>query len=245
MTLSLHATRPRIAVVEDDQDLLDSTLEYLQAGGYPAWGSGSAEAFYKRFSIEPVDVVVLDIGLPGEDGIAVANHLRGLADITVIIVSAHHALEDRLAGLKAGADRYLVKPVDFGELVANIEAVGRRSAHPAAAAAAQAERGAQQADLWRLSKQDWSLTTPEGKTLVLTSSEFTLLHYLFSAKGEPVPKKTISNKLFGPRILNGNERIDVLLARLRKKSLAALGQPLPVKTAHHVGYAFTASSICE
>ena len=99
----------------------------MQASGYPVWGVGSAEAFYKRYLFDPVELLILDIGLPGEDGISVAQHLRELPQLTVIIVSARNAVDDRLAGLRAGADRYLVKPVDFAELVANIETIDRRS----------------------------------------------------------------------------------------------------------------------
>ncbi|MDP2852107.1 MAG: response regulator transcription factor [Gallionella sp.] len=131
MTSHMHEMLARIAVVEDDADLLDTMLEYLKIQGYPAWGVRNAEDFYRRFAADVVDVVVLDIGLPGEDGISVARHLRDLPDLTIIIVSARDALDDRLVGLKAGADRYLVKPVNLIELVANIEAVGRRPAHPA------------------------------------------------------------------------------------------------------------------
>lgn len=246
MTSRMPEIPVRIAVVEDDADLLNTMLEYLQIQGYPAWGVRNAEDFYRRFTVDVVDVVVLDIGLPGEDGISAARHLRELPNLTIIIVSARDALDDRLAGLKAGADRYLVKPVDLAELVANIEAVGRRPAHPAALPAAERIReGAPQAGLWRLAKQGWRLTGPDGKALGLTAREFLLLKCLFEANGETVPRKVIADKIIGTRIFNSDERLDVMLARLRKKCAATLGQPLPVKTAHQVGYAFTAPVVIE
>lgn len=236
----------RIAVVEDDADLLNTMLEYLQIQGYPAWGVCNAEDFYRRFAVDVVDVVVLDIGLPGEDGISAARHLRELPNLTIIIVSARDALDDRLAGLKAGADRYLVKPVDLAELAANIEAVGRRPAHPAALPAAEQIREEKpQAGFWRLAKQGWRLTGPDGKALGLTAREFLLLKCLFEANGETVPRKVIADKIIGPRIFNSDQRLDVMLARLRKKCAATLGQSLPVKTAHQVGYAFTAPIAIE
>jgi DNA-binding response OmpR family regulator len=129
---SPSVTPPQIAVVEDDADLLASMLDYLHALGYPAWGVGSAEAFYKQLHMSPVDVLVLDIGLPGEDGLQLAAWVNRRVDLTVIIVSARDRLQDRLDGLAAGADRYLVKPVDLAELVANIDAAWRRSATTAA-----------------------------------------------------------------------------------------------------------------
>jgi DNA-binding response OmpR family regulator len=235
MSESPAKNSPRIAVVEDDRDMRDTTLEYLHAHGYTAWGVDSAEGFYRRLAVDPVDLVVLDIGLPGEDGISVAQHLRELPQLTVIIVSARNAIDDRLAGLSAGADRYLVKPIDFAELVANIEAVARRTNH-----AATAHQQTQQ-DLWQLEKQTWKLIAPDGKSLTLTSHEYVFLNCLFEAEGKIVPKKIISDLVFGVRALNSRERLDVQLARLRKKGRAAFGQPLPIKTVHQLGYTFTAA----
>lgn len=243
MTSHIHDKLARVAVVEDDADLRDNMLEYLQVQGYPVWGVGNAEDFYRRFAVDVVDVVVLDIGLPGEDGISAARHLRELPNLMVIIVSARDALEDRLAGLKAGADRYLVKPVDLAELVANIEAVGRRPATISAMGRIQEEKP--KTVLWRLAKQGWRLTGPDGKVLGLTAREFLLLKCLFEANGETVPRKLIADKIIGARVFNSDERLDVMLARLRKKCAATLGQPLPVKTAHQVGYAFTAPAVIE
>ena len=246
MTSHMHEMLTRIAVVEDDTDLLDTMLEYLKIQGYPAWGVCNAEDFYRRFAADAVDVVVLDIGLPGEDGISVARHLRELPNLTVIIVSARDALNDRLAGLKAGADRYLVKPVDLAELVANIEAVGRRPAHPASnSAMGKIQEEKPKTGLWRLAKQDWRLIGPDEKALDLTAREFFLLTCLFEAKGETVSKRLIADKIIGPHIFNSDERLDVMLARLRKKCLTTLGQPLPIKTVHQVGYAFTAPAVIE
>lgn len=246
MTSHMPEMSARIAVVEDDTDLLDTMLEYLKAQGYPAWGVCSAEEFYRRFAVDAVEVVVLDIGLPGEDGISAARHLRELPNLTVIIVSARDGMDDRLAGLKAGADRYLVKPVNLAELVANIEAVGRRPAHPASnSATGRIQEEKPKNGLWHLAKQDWRLTEPGGKALDLTAREFLLLKCLFEANGETVSKRAIADKIIGPRILNSDERLDVMLARLRKKCMTTLMQPLPVKTVHQVGYAFTAPAVIE
>jgi len=246
MTSQLPAILPRIAVIEDDSDLLDSTLEYLLALGYHAWGVCSAEDFYNRFSVDVVDVVVLDIGLPGEDGLGVVRHLCASPRLTVIIVSARDTLDDRLAGLKAGADRYLVKPVNLAELVANIETVWRRSTHPHFNhPAEQLQEEKTKAGHWHLSKQDWCLTGPKGNSINLTAREFYLLNCLFEAKGEIVTKCSISDTIIGSRVFNGCERLDVLLARLRKKCVANLGLSLPIKTVNQIGYVFTAPALIE
>ena len=89
------------------------------------------------------------------------------------------------------------------------------------------------------------MIAPDGKALALTSHEYILLSCLFEFKGEIAPKKTITDKIFGMRALNSAERLDVQLARLRKKSALAFGQPLPIKTVHLQGYSFTAPSVIE
>lgn len=126
MTPAALSAKPKVAVVEDDADLRDSTLDFLTALGYPVWGVGSGEALYQRLADDPVDVVVLDVELPGEDGFSIAGKLQGAADLAIVMVTGRGALDDRLTGLSSGADTYLVKPVNLRELAANIDAVARR-----------------------------------------------------------------------------------------------------------------------
>lgn len=238
-------TKPRIAIVEDDVDQLQSLEEFLLDAGYQVWGAGSAEAFYRRFMASPVDVVILDIGLPGEDGLAVAALLKDKPDVAVIILSARDALSDRLSGLRAGADRYLVKPVNLLELAANIDAVANRLALKAAPAPGgdSPRSGANQPrEPWRLALQDWVLSSPQGKALHLTTHELVLLQCLIKAQGQAVSKKELTGQIFGPRAQNGSERLNLLVTRLRKKATEALTEPLPLKTLHQIGYAFTAAA---
>jgi DNA-binding response OmpR family regulator len=232
----------RIALVEDDPDLRLSTEEYLTQAGYSVWGAGSAEAFYRRFTADPVDVVLLDIGLPGEDGLGVAGLLKSNPNVAIIILSARDGLDDRLAGLHAGADRYLVKPVNLAELVANIDAVAKRLVLSAARPILELPRPVldHNTSQWRLNLQSWLLASPSGQTMQLTAREFALLHRLIKVQGQAVPKKELADEIFGQRIANAADRLNVLITRLRKKAEAQLSDPLPIKTAHQIGYAFTA-----
>ena len=239
-------SKPSIAIVEDDSDQLHSIEEFLLDSGYSVWGAGSAEAFYKGFTVQPVDVVLLDVGLPGEDGLSVASLLKSRPEVVVIILSARDSLDDRLAGMRAGADRYLVKPVNLLELAANIDATASRLAprtavDPAGSLAAAAVPAAKAA-CWVLAMKDWVLSSPQGKCLQLTTHEFMFLQQLLRANGQPVPKRDLSTHLFGARAQNGAERLNLLLTRLRKKAAEAFSEPLPVKTLHQIGYAFTAAA---
>ncbi|CAN7348351.1 MULTISPECIES: response regulator transcription factor [Acidovorax] len=239
-------SKPSIAIVEDDSDQLHSIEEFLLDSGYSVWGAGSAEAFYKGFTVQPVDVVLLDLGLPGEDGLSVASLLKSRPEVGVIILSARDSLDDRLAGMRAGADRYLVKPVNLLELAANIDATASRLAPRTAVDPAGSLIAATipvaKAACWVLAMKDWVLSSPQGKCLQLTTHEFMFLQQLLRADGQPVPKRDLSTHLFGARAQNGAERLNLLLTRLRKKAAEAFSEPLPVKTLHQIGYAFTASA---
>ena len=237
--------KPRIAIVEDDTDQLHNIEEFLLDCGYDVWGVGSAEAFYKGFTLHPVDVVILDVGLPGEDGLSVASLLKSKPEVGVIILSARDSLTDRLAGMRAGADRYFVKPVNLLELAANIDATASRLLPTAAAMVGgqtAAVPSAVPAASWVLAAKDWALTSPQGKCLRLTTHELMFMQQLIRADGQPVSKRDLSNHLFGSRAQNGAERLNLLLTRLRKKAAEAFDEPLPVKTLHQIGYAFAAEA---
>lgn len=242
----------RIAVVEDEVDLRDNMLDFLESCGYDVWGVGNANELYRQMLVRPVDAVILDVGLPGEDGFSVARHLRRMENLLLIIVSARTALDDRLTGLSCGADLYLTKPVDFRELHANITAVARRlpgreeadtgslqelSLKPASQPVALSCDGS-----WRLDVTHWRLVSPEGQALSLTAKEFRFVLTLAEANGETVSRSKVAASLGTPGTPSASEsnRIDVLVARLRKKGLQTFGHPLPIKTVTAYGYALSA-----
>lgn len=227
-------TKPRVAIVEDEEDLRDSIIDFLDAHGYPVWGVASGEALYRRWLVEKVDVLVLDVGLPGESGFAVAQHASQLREVAVIILSGRDSVDDRLTGLRCGADRYLVKPVDLRELAANVDAAWR---------ALSSRTSADTPAVWRLDAQKWSLFSPDGKTISLTSKEYQFIRCLIDADGGPVSKAMLAAALGGNMASFDYHRIDLILARLRKKATETTGATLPVKTLQSFGFMFTAQ--CE
>ena len=112
-----------ILIVEDDKDLLQSMVDYLTLKGYNVTGVGSAREFYKSISEQVYAVVILDIGLPDQDGILIAQYIRKNTDMRIIIASARASTNDKIIGREAGADIYLVKPVHFQELVTTIDSL--------------------------------------------------------------------------------------------------------------------------
>lgn len=212
----------RLAVVEDDENLRDSIVDFLLIKGYPAWGVGSAEAFYRRMAIQAIDLLIADIGLPGDDGFTLCRKVQSNG-LPVIILSGRNAPADRIEGLECGANRYLVKPIDLNELVANIEAMRRAAPPPVSPAPAAVTAG------WWLDATHWRLHAPNGRAMELTAKEYALLRCLIEAGDVPIGKHQIAETIWkGP---SAPHRVDVLMSRLRAKCVQTLGEPIPVKTA--------------
>jgi two-component system, OmpR family, response regulator PhoP len=225
-------TALRIHVVEDDEDIRAETVFALGELGFDAEGFGDASSFYKAFAVQPCDIAVVDIGLPGESGLAIVSHLRAVQRrLGLVLVTARGELEDRLLGLREGADAYLVKPVNMMELAETLNAVGRRlmTAPPANAAPAP-----EPAD-WRLLEGDWILGDPEGRRMALTTSERAFLGCLFRQRGTAVSRDDLIRALGGDVFDFNEHRIDAIASRLRRKA-ANVGMRLPLHSVRGTGY---------
>lgn len=222
-----------IAIVEDEEVLREELAFQLRHHGFAVEEFETAAQLYRHLSVSRNTIAVLDIGLDGEDGLSVCRHLRSHdSQIGIVFVTARSSHGDKLTGLSAGADAYLAKPIDVAELVLHLNRLSQRTATIAGDDPAE----------WRLHAHDWTLISPDGIALALTAKEHRLLLLLIQAQGEIVPKRNVIEHIFGSDPVNGDERIDVMLSRLRSKSREALGQPLPIKTAHGIGYAFGAAA---
>lgn len=245
----------RIAVVEDDSDLRETTIAYLQTYFQHVWGSGTAADFYRCFAARPADVVLLDLSLPDEDGLDLAATLQSNNNVNVIIVSGRDSIDSKLNAMQLGADAYFTKPVDLAHLRLSIETIARRrqplatnhthpaaTTHPIHAAETSTAYYIPTNTPWRLVLADWHLLAPNGRSLHLGGREFKLLRRLIEAGGEAVIKDELISELFGTQIDTGPERLAVLVARLRKKTVLCTGLNLPLRTARQIGYAFTAAA---
>lgn len=239
----------RIIVVEDEADLRDDLVEYLDRCGFEVRGASRGAELDRLLDAGPADVIVLDINLPDEDGFSVARRIRAGSPAAIIMLTARSSLIDRVIGLELGADVYLVKPVDFREVEAQIKALMRRmqkgaDSPPAAEHAPPppaAPAGAPPADsrkAWLFDDIEWRIQPPTGGAVPLTATEYKFLSLLVTAPGEAVSRQDISLALTGRDWDPYSRSIDSLVRRLRIKVEERSGCALPVQAVHGVGYAF-------
>ncbi len=223
----------RALIVEDDGKVAGALKAGLAAEGYEAVVSRTGEDGYFRATTEPFDVIVLDLGLPGRDGLEVLSGLRsrGLS-VPVLVLTARDTIEDRVAGLDRGADDYLVKPFAFAELLARLRSLVRRGKADQAGRLVFADL-----ELDPVARE----VRRAGKPVDLTSREFDLLAYLLRHRGQVVSREMLARDVWkepgrGTPIDNV---IDVHITRLRKKIDAEAPEKL-IHTLRGVGFSLKA-----
>jgi len=225
----------RVLVVEDDQDLRESVVEYLNLAGLTACGVGSAAECYHTLNAADWSVVVVDIGLPDQSGYVLVEYIRTNSSMRVIILTARDAIDDRVKGYVSGADNYLVKPVDCRELTAAIVSLAHRQI-----VKTDQPPVLHNAEAWALARSNWTLLAPGEINIALTSKEFQFIQLLTSTPGKAVDRDTLLLKLYLRHDEYTSRSLDSLVRRLRAKIMTATGDSAPIKTAHAVGYCFTA-----
>ncbi len=224
----------RLAVVEDNPDLREELVFHLSRQGHAVTGLADGVALDAHLAAAEVDVLVLDLGLPGEDGLAIAARLRRThPQLAIAMLTARGQLEDRLLGLKTGADIYLVKPVDMRELSAVVESLYRRLHR---VAAAEADTAAQ----WRLDAYTMELRSPARESVMLTPTEFNLMQELAAAAPEPATRARLAEAIGHPEPDFDYRRLETAMSRLRKKIESRCDEGSPLRSARNVGYVFAA-----
>jgi two-component system KDP operon response regulator KdpE len=221
----------RILVVDDDRQLLRALRVTLTARGYDvtlAADAGSAIAAAVR---APPDLVVLDLGLPDMDGAAVIEALRGWSGAPIIVLSARDAGPAMVHTLDIGADDYVTKPFGMDELIARIRAALRRAA-PATSSAVFATRD------FTVDLADKRVTTPDGREIRLTPTEWHLLEVLIRHPGRLVTRTYLLQHVWGPAYESETNLLRVHLANLRRKLEPEPGRPQYLITEPGIGYRF-------
>jgi len=216
----------RVLIVDDEEYFRAPIKAVLDSFGLEVMEAGTAtqmDAVLSRFEI---DIVLLDVNLPGETGLQIASRLKQTRNIEIIMLSAFGEVEHRVSGLTSGADYYLPKPVDIRELLAVIQRCKR---HIPVANASQTA--------WQFQASQWLLITPDGKEHTLSKLERDILNSLISQAGKPVTRKQLYAAMGVPDYHPESRSLDIHITRIRRR-FTTDNYAIPIKTVRNVGYLF-------
>ncbi|MFY9136527.1 response regulator transcription factor [Zwartia sp.] len=218
----------KILIVEDEHDFREGLIELLTLKGFEAAGVGTLSEYHTWVTQHTYDILILDRNLPDGDGVDILKNHQLLKGAGSVILSCEGQPEDRILGLNADADYYLVKPVQFNELLAILNRIVRRLESSAPASSAE----------WLLNIVRWQIITPDQQEMELTRSEFALMSCFVDKPGIVVNRDQIITGLgFNPKVYDAR-RLEVMLRRLRKKLEDAGIEKFPLQTVYGVGLVF-------
>ncbi len=228
MTTTRPAGQIRVLLIDDDEALSALLTEYLGRFGFSVKAAAHPDEGLRALRVDPPDIIVLDVMLPGMDGFAVCRKVRESSRVPIVMLTARGDVTDRVVGLELGADDYLPKPFEARELVARIQAVLRRGAQPdenLRVGALEVSLGARSVSLG-------------GRPLNLTTAEFELLSLFLRNRGRVLTRDRIMELTRGVDWESYDRSIDVLVSRLRQKLGDDARRPVFIKTVHGTGYSF-------
>ncbi len=232
------ATPPNILVVEDDRETRALIAKYLRTNSCNVITAADGREMARMMTDRRVDLLILDVMLPGEDGLSLCRKIRAESQLPIIMLTARGEDVDRIVGLEMGADDYLPKPFNPRELLARINAVLRRQA-AAQTASAAAGASALAFEGWRIDLRLRELRNPEGARVAMTSAEFDLLRTFCERPGRVLSRDSLLDLTQGRSAGSFERSIDVLVSRIRRKIEANPQDPAMIKTVRSGGYMFT------
>ena len=222
---------PTILIVEDDKSIAALVEKNLRAAGFRCLVAQDGEGALARFRAEDPDLLVLDIMLPGVDGIEITRRIRARSAVPILLLTARTDEGDKVLGFEVGADDYLTKPFGTRELVARVRALLRRAVP--AVRETVLERGALRIDPGRRAIER------DGEPVEATTLEFDLLHFLASRPGRVYTREDLMSHVWGEDRIVDFRSIDSLVSRLRRKLEADPADPRYIQTVWGAGYRFS------
>jgi two-component system, OmpR family, response regulator len=229
---------PHVLVVEDDREISRLVTRYLRSNDFRVSVAGDGREMERALDSSRIDLIVLDLMLPDEDGMSLCQRLRTRSQVPIIMLTAKSEEIDRIIGLEMGADDYLPKPFNPRELLARIRAVLRRTAW----AGDPAERASDRVLSflgWRLDTRRREVCDPEGTRIAFTGAEFDLLQVFCEKPGRVLSRDQLLDLTQGRPAGMFERSIDVLVSRLRRKIERNPQDPEIIKTVRSGGYVFT------
>lgn len=232
----------RLAVVDDEPDIRGMIADYFVRDGYEVNRCASAGELDLMQEAAPADLIILDVSLPGEDGISIARRLRATRSTPIIMLTGRHDVVDRIVGLEVGADDYVTKPFDLRELKARVRAVLRRAESGSAAASDAATTGADRNRVCFgkvcLDLDSHVLIDSDGTEISLTATEFNLLAAFARNPNRVLSREQLLDTAPGREMDPFDRSIDIRVTRIRKKVEANPGKPQVIKTVRNAGYIY-------
>jgi len=233
------ATLDNILVVDDDSELRTLLCEYLQKNGYRVSAVGDGKGMWAALQSTQPDLIVLDLMLPGDDGLTLCRDLRARSSIPIIMLTARGEETDRIVGLKIGADDYLAKPFNPRELLARIKSVLRRSRSLAENLEPEDVKTIRFAH-WTLDVKARHLISPDRVTVPLSSVEFKLLRVFLSHPNTVLTRDQLLDLMMSRDAAPFDRAIDVQVSRLRQRLGEDAKEPTLIKTVRGAGYVLAA-----
>lgn len=230
--------QPHILVCDDEEDLSEMVGEYLMRRGFMVSTASNATELRETLATKSIDAVLLDINMPGEDGLSALRSLRAENDVPVIMLTATAEVVDRILGLEMGADDYLGKPVDLRELEARVKTVLRRRIGPAETPEKQGEQGKVQFGPCVLDLEAAALFGPDGDEVPITAMEFSLLKVFAQNPGRVLNRDQLLDQAHDRDWDPFDRSIDIRISRLRRKIEPNAQKPEVIRTVRGLGYVF-------
>lgn len=238
--------RPHILIIEDDAEIRSLVQGYLQKQGFRVETGDGGAALDRHLSIfgEP-DLIVLDIMLPGEDGLSICRRLRATSRVPILMLTARGEDIDRIVGLEIGADDYIVKPYELREVLARVRSVLRRVPQPTEPQAARAETGNRRFMNFGGFQADFDgrlVIGANGAVIEMAKSEFDVLEVFLTRANRLLTRATISEAIGFVEDPESSRAVDIRIMRLRKKIEADPANPKFLRTVRGEGYIFSLPS---
>jgi len=234
----MNANGHKIIVCDDEPHLREMVAEYLSDRGYEVIESVDAKTMHKASEKHSPDLVILDINMPGEDGLTALRNLRNNSDVPVIMLTAASEVVDRIVGLEMGTDDYLAKPVDLRELEARIKAALRRRPGMSLEQNSNKIKGSVQFGLCRLDLDSAQLFDAENNEIAITAMEFSLLRVFAENAGRVLNRDQLLEQAHDRGWEPFDRSIDLRISRLRRKIETNPTKPEIIRTVRGIGYVF-------
>lgn len=226
-----------IVVVDDDPDVRETVAEYLRRNGFAVTEAEGGAALREVMAARPIDLALLDVNMPGEDGLTLAREIRGAGPAGIIMLTANSDDLDKIVGLEVGADDYVTKPYNPRELLARVKAVLRRARGSGGGDAATMGREVQMGRC-RLNLDTRLLFEPDGTEVPLTSMEFDLLRTFAENPRRVLSRDQLLDLAHSKEMEPFDRSIDTRVTRIRRKVEIDPAKPDCIKTVRGVGYVY-------